>query len=123
MVEKLTEAEVDAKVVYTDEELMAYYQENLSEYIEDAKVRRNLPSHSTMKTLLMKRLMLSKLERISLRWQRNSPKLENLLLDPAPIAMIPGNTYFFSKAASARWSEFIEAAFALEVGETDRCCL
>ena len=29
MVEKLTETEVDGKVVYTDEELMAHYQANL----------------------------------------------------------------------------------------------
>jgi hypothetical protein len=29
----------------------------------------------------------------------------------------PGNTYFFSKASSARWEDFIETAFAQEVGE------
>ena len=29
----------------------------------------------------------------------------------------PGNTNFFTKSASARWTEFIEAVFAQEVGE------
>ena len=39
MVEKLTEAEVDAKIVIADEDLMAKYQANLSDYIEEARVR------------------------------------------------------------------------------------
>lgn len=116
MVEKLTEAEVDAKVVYTDEELMAYYQENLSEYIEEAKVR------ATCIALDDEALAYEVLDGINAgadiaEKAKELSEAGKLASGPGTNQDDPGNTYFFTKSASARWSEFIEAAFAQEVGE------
>ena len=116
MVEKLTEAEVDAKVVYTDEELMAYYQENLSEYIEDAKVRATCISLDD-EDLAYETLDAIKAGKDIVEMAKELSEAGKLASGPGTNRDDPGNTYFFSKAASARWSEFIEAAFALEVGE------
>ena len=116
MVEKLTEAEVDAKVVYTDEELMAYYQENLSEYIEDAKVRATCISLDD-EDLAYETLDAIKAGKDIVEMAKELSEVGKLASGPGTNRDDPGNTYFFSKAASARWSEFIEAAFALEVGE------
>ena len=116
MVEKLTEAEVDAKVVYTDEELMAYYQENLSEYIEDAKVRATCISLDD-EDLAYETLDTIKAGKDIVEMAKELSEAGKLASGPGTNRDDPGNTYFFSKAASARWSEFIEAAFALEVGE------
>ena len=116
MVEKLTEAEVDAKVVYTDDELMAYYQANLSEYVEDAKVR------ATCITLDDEDFAYETLDAIKagkdiLEMAKELAEAGKLASGPGTNEDDPGNTYFFTKAASARWSEFIEAVFAQEVGE------
>ena len=116
MVEKLTEAEVDAKVVYTDEELMAYYQENLSEYIEDAKVRATCISLDD-EDLAYETLDAIKAGKDIVEMAKELSEAGKLASGPGTNRDDPGNTYFFSKSASARWSEFIEAAFALEVGE------
>ena len=116
MVEKLTEAEVDAKVVYTDEELMAYYQENLSEYIEDAKVRATCISLDD-EDLAYETLDAIKAGKDIVEMAKELSEAGKLASGPGTNRDDPGNTYFFSKAASARWAEFIEAAFALEVGE------
>ena len=116
MVEKLTEAEVDAKVVYTDEELTAYYQENLSEYVEDAKVRATCIAlddedlaYETLDAIKAGTDIVEKAKELS-----DAGKLAS---GPGTNRDDPGNTYFFSKASSARWSDFIDAAFDLEVGE------
>ena len=116
MVEKLTEAEVDAKVVYTDEELIAYYQENLSEYIEEAKVRATCISLDD-EDLAYETLDAIKAGKDIVEMAKELSEAGKLASGPGTNRDDPGNTYFFSKAASARWSEFIEAAFAFEVGE------
>ena len=116
MVEKLTEAEVDAKIIYTDEELMAYYQENLSEYIEEAKAR------ATCITLDDEDFAYETLDAIKagkdiIEMAKELSEAGKLASGPGTNRDDPGNTYFFSKSASARWADFIEATFALEVGE------
>ena len=116
MVEKLTEAEVDAKIAYTDEELMAYYQENLSEYVEEAKVR------ATCITLDDEDLAYETLDTITagkdiLEMAKELSEAGKLASGPGTNQDDPGNTYFFTKASSARWEDFIEAVFAQEVGE------
>lgn len=116
MVEKLTEAEVDAKVVYTDEELMAYYQENLSEYIEEAKVRATCISFDD-EDLAYEVLDAIKAGADIVEKAKELSEAGKLASGPGTNQDDPGNTYFFTKSASARWSEFIEAAFAQEVGE------
>ena len=117
MVEKLTEMEVDAKVVYTTDDLMAHYQANLSEYVEDAKVR------ATCITLDDEDLANETLDAIKagkdiVDMAKELFEAEKLANGPGSSNPDdPGNTNFFTKAASARWSEFIDAVFTQEVGE------
>ena len=116
MVEKLTETEVDAKVTYTDEELMAHYQENLSEYIEPAKARATCITlddedlaNETLDVILAGKDIVVRAKELS-----DAGKLAS---GPGTNRDEPGNTYLFSRAASAQWEEFINAAFAQEIGE------
>lgn len=116
MIEKLTETEVDAKVTYTDEELMAHYQENLSEYIEPAKVRATCITlddedlaNETLDAILAGKDIVERAKELS-----DAGKLAS---GPGTNRDEPGNTYLFSEAASAQWEEFINAAFAQEIGE------
>lgn len=116
MVEKLTEVEVDAKVTYTDEELMAHYQENLSEYIEPAKARATCITlddedlaNETLDVILAGKDIVVRAKELS-----DAGKLAS---GPGTNRDEPGNTYLFSRAASAQWEEFINAAFAQEIGE------
>lgn len=116
MVEKLTETEVDAKVTYTDEELMAHYQENLSEYIEPAKARATCITlddedlaNETLDVILAGKDIVVRAKELS--------DAGRLASGPGTNRDEPGNTYLFSRAASAQWEEFINAAFAQEIGE------
>ena len=116
MVEKLTEAEVDAKIVVTDADLMAHYQANLSEYIEEAKVR------ATCITLDDEDFANETLDAITagkdiVEMAKELAEAGKLANGPGTNEDDPGNTYMFAKSASARWSEFIEAVFEQEVGE------
>ena len=118
MVEKLTEMEVDAKVSYTDDDLMAHYQANLSEYIEDEKVR------ATCITLDDEDLANETLDAIIAG--KDIAEMAKELAEAGKLATDgpgssdpddPGNTYFFTKSASPRWAEFIEAVFEQEIGD------
>ena len=116
MVEKLTEMEVDAKVVYTDDDLMAHYQANLGEFIEDEKVRAICITlddedlaNETLDAITAGKDIVEIAKELS-----QAGKLAN---GPGTNQDDPGNTYFFTKSAPARWSEFVEAVFAQEVGE------
>ena len=117
MVEKLTEAEVDNKIAYTDEELMAHYQANLSEYVEDAKVRATCITlddedfaNETLDAIKAGKDIIEMAKELS-----EAGKLANGPGSSDPDD--PGNTYFFTKSASPRWAEFIEAVFEQEIGE------
>jgi parvulin-like peptidyl-prolyl isomerase len=116
MVEKLTEAEVDAKIIYTDEELMAYYQENLSEYIEEAKVRATCIALDD-EDLAYETLDAIKAGKDIVGMAKELSEAGKLANGPGTNRDDPGNTYLFSKSASPRWAEFIEAVFVQEVGE------
>ena len=116
MVEKLTEAEVDAKILVTDEDLMAYYQANLSEYIEEAKARATCITlddedfaNETLDAIKAGKDIVEMAKELS-----ESGKLAN---GPGTNQDDPGNTYMFTKAASPRWAEFTEAVFEQEIGE------
>ena len=116
MVEKLTEMEVDAKVSYTTDDLMAHFQENLGEYIEDEKVR------ATCITLNDEDLANETLDAIKagkdiVDMAKELSEAGKLANGPGTNEDDPGNTYFFTKAASARWTEFVETVFAQEVDE------
>ena len=117
MVEKLTEAEVDAKIVVTDEDLMAHYQANLSEYIEEAKAR------ATCITLDDEDFANETLDAIMAG--KDIVEMAKELFDAGKLANgpgstseeDPGNTYLFTKSVSPRWAEFTEAVFNQEIGE------
>ena len=116
MVEKLTEAEVDAKILVTDEDLMAYYQANLSEYIEEAKARAICITlddedfaNETLDAIKAGKDIVEMAKELS-----ESGKLAN---GPGTNQDDPGNTYMFTKAASPGWAEFTEAVFEQEIGE------
>ncbi len=116
MVEKLTEAEVDAKILVTDEDLMAYYQANLSEYIEEAKVR------ATCITLDDEDFANETLDAIKagkdiVEVAKELAEAGKLANGPGTNEDDPGNTYLFTKSVSPRWAEFTDAVFAQEVGE------
>ena len=116
MLGKLTEMEVDAKVVYTDDDLMAHYQANLSEYIEDEKVR------AICITLDDEDLANETLDAITggkdiVEMAKELSQEGKLANGPGTNQDDPGNTYFFTKSAPARWVEFVEAVFSQEVGE------
>ena len=116
MVEKLTEAEVDAKIVVADEDLMAHYQANLSEYIEEAKAR------ATCITLDDEDFAYETLDAIKAGKDivvvaKELSEVGKLANGPGTNQDDPGNTYFFTKSASPRWAEFIDAVFEQEVGE------
>ena len=117
MVEKLTEMEVDAKVNYTDGDLMAHYEANLSEYVEDEKVRATCITlddedlaNETLDAIIAGKDIAEMAKELS-----EAGKLANGPGSSDPDD--PGNTYFFTKSASPRWAEFIEAVFEQEVGD------
>ena len=116
MVEKLTEMEVDAKVNYTNDDLMAHYQANLSEYIEDEKVRAICITlddedlaNETLDAIIAGKDIAEMAKELS--------EAEKLANGPGTNPDDPGNTYYFTKSASPRWAEFIEAVFQQEVGD------
>ena len=117
MVEKLTEAEVDAKIVITDEDLMAHYQANLSEHIEEAKVRATCITlddedfaNETLDAIMAGKDIVEMAKELF-----EAGKLAN---GPGSTSEDdPGNTYMFAKSASPRWADFINAVFEQEVGE------
>ena len=116
MVEKLTEAEVDNKIDVTDEDLMAYYQANLSEYIEEAKAR------ATCITLDDEDFANETLDAINggkdiAEMAKELAEVGKLANGPGTNQDDPGNTYMFTKSASPRWAEFIDAVFNQEIGE------
>ncbi len=116
MVEKLTELEVDEKIAFTDEDLKAHYEANLDEYVADAKARATCITlddedfaNETLDTILAGKDIAEMAKELS-----EAGKLAN---GPGTDTQDPGNTNLFSRSASARWSEFIDAVFEQEIGE------
>lgn len=116
MVEKLTEEEVDSQVSYTDADLMAYYQANMGEYIEKARARATCITlddedfaNETLDAILAGKDIVEMAKELS-----EAGKLAN---GPGTNPEDPGNTNMFTRAASTRWSEFIDAVFEQEIGE------
>lgn len=116
MVEKLTEIEVDAKVKFSDEDLLDYYDVHKGDYIEEARVRATCITlededlaHDTLDQIIAGKDIVEIAKALS-----DDNKIAN---GPGKNAEDPGNTNFFTKSASPNWSEFIEAAFEMEIGE------
>ncbi|MCG9128325.1 peptidyl-prolyl cis-trans isomerase [Candidatus Poribacteria bacterium] len=116
MVEKLTEIEVDAKVQISEDDLLGYYDEHKSDYIEEARVR------ATCITLDDEDLANATLDKIKegkdiIEMAKELSDDNKIANGPGKNLEDPGNTNFFSKTASPNWSEFIEAVFEQEIGE------
>ncbi len=116
MVEKLTEIEVDAKVQFSEEDLLEYYDQHKGDYIEEARVRATCITlddedlaHETLDQIKAGKDIVEMAKALS-----DDNKIAN---GPGKNADDPGNTNFFTKSASPNWSEFIEAAFEQEIGE------
>ena len=115
MVEKLTELEVDQKIIYTDDDLKQYYDAHKGEYVEDAQVRATCIAltdedlaQETLKEIQSGVDMIEMAKELSAKGE---------LTGPGSNKNDPGNTGFFPRAASARWQSFIDAVFAQEIGE------
>ena len=117
MVEKISEAEVDGKISYTEEELMQYYEEHKSEstYIEEAQCR------ATCISVVDKELAQTTLDEIKagkdILEAAKELSEKNKLNGPGAGTRSPGNTGFFTKDISPGWQRFIDEVFAQEVGE------
>ena len=115
MVERLTEIEVDEKIAITEEALRQYYEENKDSYVDEEKVR------ATSITVFDKELAQTTLEEI----QAGKDMLdavkelaeEGVLTGPGSNPGDPGDTGFFARDVSARAQAFVDAVFAMEVGE------
>ena len=116
MVEKLAEIEVDAKVSYTDEDLMSYYEAHKDYYVSEAKVRATC---ITLKDedLANKTLKAVKAGRDIIEMAKQLFEEGKLADGPGTAEEDPGNTFFFSRTASLPWSEFINAVFSMKIGE------
>ena len=115
MVERLTEIEVDEKIVITEEALRQYYEQNKDTYVDKAKVR------ATCITVFDKELAQTTLEEI----QAGKDILdavkelgeEGVLTGPGSNPDDLGDTGFFTRDISARAQAFVDTVFAMEVGE------
>jgi hypothetical protein len=96
---------------------MAYYQANLSEYIEEAKAR------ATCITLDDEDFANETLDAIKagkdiVEMAKELFEAGKLVNGPGSTSEDdPGNTYLFTKSVSPRWTEFTEAVFNQEIGE------
>lgn len=115
MVERLTEIEVDEKIVITEEILREYYEENKDTYVDKEKVR------ATCITVFDQELAQTTLEEIQAGKDIFDAVKElsekGVLTGPGSNPGDPGDTGFFARDVSARAQAFVDAVFAMEVGE------
>ena len=115
MVERLTEIEVDEKIAITEEVLRQYYEENKDTYVDEEKVR------ATCITVFDKELAQTTLEEIQAGKDIFDAVKElseqGVLTGPGSNPGDPGDTGFFARDVSARAQAFVDAVFAMEVGE------
>ena len=115
MVERLTEIEVDEKIDLTEAALLQYYEENKGTYVDDEKVR------ATCITVFDKELAQKTLEEIQAGKDILDAVKElgekDVLIGPGSNPGDLGDTGFFTRDISARAQAFVDAVFAMEVGE------
>lgn len=118
MVQRLIEIEVDEKIFHTDPELKAYYEAHKGDYLAKAE------SHATCISLTSKRRAQEVLAKI-----KNGRDIEDLAIElsskgelrgPGDIESDPGKTRLFAQTDYPRWRKFVDAVFALEIGEMTR---
>ena len=115
MVERLTEIEVDEKIVVNDDTLRQYYEENKDVYVDKEQVR------ATCVTVFDKELAQTTLEEIQAGKDIFDAAKElsekGVLTGPGSNPDDPGDTGFFTRDVSARAQAFVDEVFAMEVGE------
>ena len=115
MVERLTEIEVDEKIDITEEALRQYYEENKDTYVDKEEVR------ATCITVFDKELAQKTLEEIQAGKDILDAVKElaekGVLTGPGSNPDDPGDTGLFTRDISARAQAFVDAVFAMEVGE------
>lgn len=115
MVERLTEIEVDEKIVINDDTLRQYYEENKDTYVDKEKVR------ATCITVFDKELAQTTLEEIQAGKDIFDAAKElsekGVLTGPGSNPDDPGDTGLFTRDISARAQAFVDTVFAMEVGE------
>ena len=118
MVQRLIEIEVDEKISYTDQELRAYYEAHKNNYWAKAE------SHATCISLTSNRRAREVLDEII-----NGRDITELAVElsrkgelrgPGDIESDPGKTRLFAQTDYPRWRKFVDAVFALEIGEMTR---
>ena len=115
MVERLTEIEVDEKIIINDDTLRQYYEENKDTYVDKEQVR------ATCITVFDKALAQTTLEEIQAGKDIfdavNELAEKGVLTGPGSNPEDAGNTGLFTRDVSARAQAFVDAVFAMEVGE------
>ena len=113
MVEKITEMEVDDKVKWTEAELKQYYEEHKEDYIdsEQVKVTCLTVDDEERAQELMNEIKDGK--DIAELAKELSEKRENV----GPGGGNNGDTGFFSRNSYSVAKDFVEMAFAMEIGE------
>ena len=118
MVQRLIEIEVDEKISYTETELRAYYEAHKIDYWAKAE------SHATCISLTSKRRAQDVLDEIT-----NGRDITELAVElsrngelrgPGDTESDPGKTRLFAQTDYPRWRKFVDAVFALEIGEMTR---
>ncbi|MDE0322580.1 MAG: trypsin-like peptidase domain-containing protein, partial [Candidatus Poribacteria bacterium] len=116
MVEKMVEMEVDAKIRYTNEDLKSYYEKHKNYYISEAKVRATCITLDN-EDFANEVLDMIKTGKDIVEIAEELAEAGRLADGPGTNRDDPGNTYSFSRNASPRWSEFINAVFDMDIGE------
>ena len=118
MVQRLIEIEVDEKISYTDQELRAYYEAHKNDYWAKAESHFtciSLPSNRRAQQVLDEIKNGRDIKELAVELSRNGE-----LRGPGDTESDPGKTRLFAQTDYPRWRKFVDAVFALEIGEMTR---
>lgn len=118
MVQRLIEIEVDEKISYTDQELRAYYEAHKNDYWAKAESHAtciSLPSNRRAQQVLDEIKNGRDIKELAVELSRNGE-----LRGPGDTESDPGKTRLFAQTDYPRWRKFVDAVFALEIGEMTR---
>ena len=117
LITKITELEVEQKLKVTPEDIRAYYEANKSEFTEDEQVR--------LTCITLKDGNRAKEVFESIQAGKDIAEVAKALADsgeligPGAGAANPGDTGYFAQYSDPREDQaFVDAAFAMEVGQT-----
>ena len=118
MVQRLIEIEVDEKISHTDQELKAYYEAHKQDYLAKAESHAtciSLPSNRRAQQVLDEIKNGRDIKELAVELSRNGE-----LRGPGDTESDPGKTRLFAQTDYPRWRKFVDAVFALEIGEMTR---